>query len=301
MKLFAALFTSLMLVLPATAAEDKTRLLRDLVIEAGQSANDVTCFACSIRIRGHVASDATAIGGNIVIDGEVAGDAVAVGGSVRLGPRARVEGDAVALGGPVLRDPQAVLGGDPDSLPWFYWPGQRQPYWRGVLALLAFHFGLLLVFFLAARRRRVLRMSAALQHRPWWSLLAGLLMLAFLCLLYYLVTLKVIGTSLLSRYEDTLYWLLTSLLLIVLGFGYAGLACWLGHALRMRSGALAGVLGEAPLPAALAGTLLIVLLELIPLLGSLAFVLFALLALGSATLSVFGTFPQDALGAASPN
>jgi hypothetical protein len=299
-KFFAALLFSLLLFVSPATAQDKTHLLYDLVIEAGQSADDITCIGCTIRVRGNVSVDATALGGNIVVDGHVAGDVVAIGGSVRLGPRATVEGDAVAIGGPIIRDSQAVIKGDPDNLPWFYWPGQRQPYWRGVLALLAFQFGLLFVFYLAARRRRVLNMTATLQHRPWWSLLAGFLMLAALGGVFYLIVMASIWNPWWGRYEGLLFKLLAAVAVILLGFGYAGLGCRLGRALRMRSGALAGLIGEAPLPATMAGTLLIIILELVPVLGTLAFLIFAMLAVGTTLVSVFGCFPRGTVGAEAP-
>jgi hypothetical protein len=281
-------------------AEERVQYLRDLVVNPGETASEVTCIACSIRVYGTVRGDATAIGGEVKVDGTVTGDAVAVGGAVRLGPLARVEGDATSLGGPVVRDPQAVISGDVDAYPWLYWPGQRQPYWRGMLGLLGAEAALFLVFYLAARARRVLKMAATLEHRPWWSLLAGILAFALICFLYYEVVVLSFGKSPLKRYEDWLYWGLMAVLVILFGSGHVGIACRLGRTLRLRSGAVAGLIGDAPLPITAAGILLVFVLELVPVVGTLAFSLLALLGMGAAVLSFFGTFPRHAAAGGPP-
>jgi hypothetical protein len=286
-------------------AEERVQYLRDLVVNPGETASEVACIGCSIRVYGTVVGDATAIGGELKVDGTVTGDAVAVGGAVRLGPLARVQGDATSLGGPVVRDPQAVISGEVAAYPWLYWPGQRQPYWRGILGLLGAEAALFLVFYLAARARRVLKMAATLEHRPWWSLLAGILASALICFLYYEVAILSFGKSPLKHYEDWLYWGFTAVLGILFGFGHVGIGCRLGRTLRLRSGAVAGLIGDAPLPATAAGILLVFVLELVPIVGTLAFALFALLGIGAAVLSLLGTFPRHAaapgqIGAAVP-
>jgi hypothetical protein len=272
--------------------EERVSYLRELVVQRGETVGEVTCIACSIRVYGTVLGDATSMGGEIKVDGTVTGDAVAVGGAVRLGPLAKVEGDATSLGGPVVRDPQAVVSGEVDSYPWFYWPGQRQPYGRGMLGLLGTEAALFLVFYVAARPRRVLRMAATLEHRPWWSLLAGTLTFALICFLYYETIVLSFGKWPLRHYENYLYWGLTAILLILFGFGHVGIACRLGRTLRLRSGAVAGVVGDAPLPLTATGVGLIILLELVPVVGTLAFCLFVLFAIGTAVASVLGTFPR---------
>ncbi len=278
----------------AHGAEGRTRYLRNIVLEDGGSRSDVVCYACSIRIRGNVKGDIIAIGGSVEVEGTLSGDVAAIGGSVRLGPGAKVSGDVAAIGGTVVRDPQATASRDVDSVPWFFWPGQRELQWRGVLALLGFHFGLLFVFYLAAGRRRVLKMAVALEQRPRWTLLAGVAAVGFLYLLYELTDWASSKVSALADYDQALFWCVTAIGMVILGFGYAGLACRLGRAMRLRSGALAGLIGDAPLPATLAGILVIPLLELIPVVGTLAFVVLALLASGAAVASVFGLFPREA-------
>ena len=273
--------------------EERTGYLREMIVGRGETVGEVTCIACSIHVYGTVRGDATSIGGNVEVDGTVEGDAVAVGGAVRLRAGARVVGDATSLGGPVVRDPQAVVQGEVDPHPWMYWPGQREPYWQGVLGLLGIQLGLFLVFYLAARARRVLRMAATLERRPVWSFLAGTLAVALMWFLLVWMIRWNFEKLLFSRYFDAPYWAWTGLLVILFGFGHVGLACRLGRSLRLRSGALAGLIGDAPLPVTAVGILLIFVLELVPVVGTAAFVLFALLGIGAAVLSLFGTFPRQ--------
>ncbi len=295
MKRIVPLLALAFALVPATSAEaaqDLVRVLFNLVIERGQSADEVTCFGCSILVRGDVPGDVTTFGGEIEVEGNVGGDVTTVGGSIRLRADAKVAGDATALGGYLAREPQSVLEGDADTLQWFYWPGQREPHFKGVLALLGFHFGLLFVFYLAARRTRVLRIAQTLEHRPWWSLLAGILAMGVIWGLYWVLAEMAFRRALFRKLDEVMAWLVTALLIIVLGYGYAGLGCRLGRALRLRSGALAGLVGDAPLWLTVIGTLLIFVLELVPVLGTIAFGVFAVLAMGAASVSLFGTFPR---------
>ncbi len=71
------------------------RMGQDVVIEAGETVEEVVV-----------------IGGDLEVRGQVEGDAVAVGGSVMLGPGAMVGGDAVSVGGSLDIDPGAIVEGD---------------------------------------------------------------------------------------------------------------------------------------------------------------------------------------------
>lgn len=96
------------------ANRDYTRIGSDINIQENEQAGDVTCVACSIRVRGQVAGDVTAVGGSIVIESpaQVAGDVTAVAGNVRLGQNVKVAGDATVVGGDLRRDSQALVSGD---------------------------------------------------------------------------------------------------------------------------------------------------------------------------------------------
>src|SRR5579883_987951 len=60
----------------AKDSSDITQFGHDVRIEADQTADQVTCFGCSVYVRGQVAGDITTFGGNIVLEdgGRIAGE-----------------------------------------------------------------------------------------------------------------------------------------------------------------------------------------------------------------------------------
>jgi hypothetical protein len=102
----------------ASDAPSYTQTGRNIEIAPNQQVGDLTCFACSIRVRGEVAGDVTAIGGSIVLEdqAQVAGDVTAIGGDMRLDQGVQVSGDATVIGGQLRRDPRAEVSGDVTSI-----------------------------------------------------------------------------------------------------------------------------------------------------------------------------------------
>jgi hypothetical protein len=98
----------------AYGSPDRTEVGRHIGIAPGEHANEVTCFGCSVRIRGHVNSDVTVFGGSVIVEdqAEVDGDIVAFAGRVRLDDGAKVGGDVAVFGGRIRRDLGASIGGD---------------------------------------------------------------------------------------------------------------------------------------------------------------------------------------------
>lgn len=96
------------------ADHEKTRVGHSITIGPGEEVNEATCFACSVRVHGHVAGDVTTFGGSIEVEdqGQIGGDATTFGGSVRLDDDAKVSGDLTVFGGRIHRDPRAIVGGD---------------------------------------------------------------------------------------------------------------------------------------------------------------------------------------------
>jgi len=112
------LFAGFLLIAISTAAfgkdvHDRTQFGHNISIGAGEEVSEVTCFGCSVRVRGHVASDVTTFGGSIVVEGqgEIGGDTTTFGGSVRLDKDAKVH-DVTVFGGQVHRDAAATVLGD---------------------------------------------------------------------------------------------------------------------------------------------------------------------------------------------
>jgi hypothetical protein len=92
---------------------ERTQFGHNISVGAGEEVSEVTCFGCSVRVRGHVASDVTTFGGSIVVEGqgEIGGDTTTFGGSVRLEKDAKVH-DVTVFGGQVHRDADATVQGD---------------------------------------------------------------------------------------------------------------------------------------------------------------------------------------------
>ena len=98
----------------ADGARDRTQFGRSITIAPGDEASDVTCFGCSVRVRGHVAGDVTTFGGSIMVedDGQIGGDTTSFGGDVRLDKGVKVAGGVTVFGGRLRRDAAAVVSGD---------------------------------------------------------------------------------------------------------------------------------------------------------------------------------------------
>jgi hypothetical protein len=108
---------------PKTNSPDLTQFGSDITVETDQQTGEVTCFGCSVRVRGHVNGDVTVFAGGITIEeeGEVAGDVTNFGRGVRLDRSAKVDGDVTVFGGAVRRDADASVGGEVTNLkgsPW---------------------------------------------------------------------------------------------------------------------------------------------------------------------------------------
>ncbi len=274
----------------ARATDDLEQFARGVVVEAGQTAGDVVCFFCSVRVRGavdgdvvaigggieidgEVTGDAVAIGGGIEIDGEVTGDAVASGGGVRLGPRAKVGGEVGANGGSVEQDAGASVKGGVEFTPWAYVPGQRQIFLPSVVTLLGSNVGLLVLAALILRRRRVEVMAKVVRHRYVLISVLGAAVLALFVIL--LVLFNYTGQA-----QPFLALIASGVFGVVALAGGAGLRCRLGSALPHV---------ESWRQRALAGSVLLAGLQLIPVVGMVVFVVLVIIAPGIATVSGFGS------------
>ena len=115
----AALFCVVLLLFLSGAAfandnPSYTQFGHNISIGPNEQVGELTCFGCSIRVRGQVAGDVTAFGGNIVIEdqAQVAGDVTAFGGDLRLDGGVKIAGGATVFAGRIQRDPQATISGD---------------------------------------------------------------------------------------------------------------------------------------------------------------------------------------------
>jgi hypothetical protein len=98
----------------ADRSDDRTRFGHNITVGAGEEVGDVTCFGCSIHLKGHAAGDVTTFGGSIIIedDGRVDGDVTTFAGNMRIDKQVTINGDVTLFGGRLHRDAAANIGGD---------------------------------------------------------------------------------------------------------------------------------------------------------------------------------------------
>jgi len=116
-RFFSALVLVCLVLSTPAFAKDKpsyTQVGHNITIGPNDQVGELTCFGCSIRVRGQVAGDVTAFGGSIVLEdqGQVAGDVTVFGGNVRLDRAVKVAGEVTVFGGEIRRDPTATISGD---------------------------------------------------------------------------------------------------------------------------------------------------------------------------------------------
>jgi hypothetical protein len=107
---FVVLSTSMLLARDG----DRVHVGQSIVVGEGESAGDLVCVGCSIRMDGSC-GDVVAIGGSIMVNGSVNGDVVTIGGSIRLDEDAAISGDVTTIGGKLIRHPDAVIRGNVSS------------------------------------------------------------------------------------------------------------------------------------------------------------------------------------------
>ncbi|HKV79804.1 MAG TPA: hypothetical protein VJP02_16770 [Candidatus Sulfotelmatobacter sp.] len=97
----------------ADGSHDRTQFGHDITVGSDEKVAEVTCFGCSVRIRGRVDGDVTTFAGSVVVerDGAIGGDTTTFGGDVRLDGGASVK-ELTVFGGRIRRDSGASVGGD---------------------------------------------------------------------------------------------------------------------------------------------------------------------------------------------
>ena len=98
----------------AESPHERTQFGHDINIGPNEESGELTCFGCSVRVRGHVSGDVTVFAGSILVEdqGQIGGDTVVFGGSLRLDKNVKLGGDVTVFGGKIRRDPTASVGGD---------------------------------------------------------------------------------------------------------------------------------------------------------------------------------------------
>jgi len=281
----------LALLLPGVLRADKDRVMvgEDIYVAEGEDLNDAVCVGCSIRIDGKVrdavaiggsievtgeVDDAVSIGGGLDVRGKVNGDAVVLFGSTRVRDGGRIRGDAVSILGSVRVPDSSSVGGDIVS----------SESWAPialsgiVIAIVVFLIAgiviqplLVLLCFTLLGERRIAVLAETARRRSGMSFLIGIA----LCIGSFILSIAAAMTPVISLQIP-----FGLILFCVLVVGYAGVSYWVGRGMLPRSSALG---------AAILGAVLVTIIQLIPIVGQLAFLIFSMMALGSAALSGFGT------------
>ncbi len=114
LALVLAFVLALATVAFADGSHDRTQFGHNITVGPDENVSEITCFGCSVRIRGHVDGDVTTFGGSIVLEdgAEVSGDTTSFAGEIRLDQGVKVDGDVTAFAGNIRRAPSASVGGD---------------------------------------------------------------------------------------------------------------------------------------------------------------------------------------------
>jgi hypothetical protein len=254
----------------------------------GSRGPERVVFGHSLNIGADESVDkAVAIGGSLTIAGHVRRDAVAIGGSVTLLPNARVEGDVVAIGGAVSVAEGATVEGDYVSL------GGTIPTTVGsmtrwvvggphMFSMLSFAVRLTraaLLFVIAvliavAFPGALMRIVTYLVNRPGLSALGGLALLLGFVPLCVLLAVTIIGIPLIP--------VAVILLVALFLFGFTVSAAWLGEKLPVSQE------HRTPSKSVAWGAAILVVVSLIPWIGTAALIIVAAMAAGATMLSRFG-------------
>jgi len=269
----------------ATSADASRERRRE---RRGRHGSDRAVFGQSLTIGADETVDkAVAIGGSVTVAGHVRYDAVAIGGSVTLLPGAHVGGDAVAVGGTVSVPEGATVDGDSVSAPgripttvgsmtrWATGGLHLFPMFRFGARLL--RVGLLFAIALLiaiAFPDALTRVGTYLVHRPGLSALGGLAILLGFVPFCVLLAVTLIGLPLIP--------LAVLLLVALLQFGFAVSAAWLGERMPISRKP------RTPVESVAWGGSILVIIGLVPWIGTVAIILATAIAAGATLLSHFG-------------
>jgi hypothetical protein len=98
---------------PATAQAptDRVSFGGDVVVRAGETVQNVVTMGGGATIDGEVLGDVTTMGGDASVNGRVLGDVVTMGGDAHVAPGAWVGGELTTMGGSADVAPGASTGG----------------------------------------------------------------------------------------------------------------------------------------------------------------------------------------------
>jgi hypothetical protein len=107
----------------ARSSEDRASFGNDITVSEGETAGDVACAFCSVRIHGNVKGDVAVLFGSVAIDSNqaISGDVAILGGDLKLAEDGRVGGDVAIAGGRAYLASDAMIHGSRAILPGRLW------------------------------------------------------------------------------------------------------------------------------------------------------------------------------------
>ena len=102
-RLLLAVASSCFATLPAFAKSDNDRASvgSDITVAEGETAGDIACMFCDVRIHGDVKGDVAVMFGRVEVDPghSISGDVAALGADLVLGEGATIGGDVALAAG----------------------------------------------------------------------------------------------------------------------------------------------------------------------------------------------------------
>jgi len=263
-------------------------LLLPLSATAQQPRDRVTFGGDAIVRQGEVVSDLVTMGGDAVVEGEVLGDVVTMGGDLTVMPTGRVHGETVTMGGAISVEPGASTGGSPAGLdgglrigPEFVTPSVPDPirslgHWIGDLVSSLLSYALLFLLglvLMGVARERLDALQVVIIRRPFRAFGHGLLGFVGAIVAIVILCITIIGIPAAI--------VLGVVLPIALYIGMAAAATVLGAALPLPQ------LKERPVMQLAAGVATLFVASLVPVVGSVAIAIAALVGLGALVITRF--------------
>jgi hypothetical protein len=77
---------------------------RNIVVAAGETVQNASCFLCSAEVNGHATGNVRVFAGHVFLNGSVGGNVLVFGGNLTLTSRATIGGHVFIFGGHLHQD-----------------------------------------------------------------------------------------------------------------------------------------------------------------------------------------------------
>lgn len=266
-----------LMALRHSGGQDVEKMFHSIKVGQGESVDGgATCFGCSVTIDGSLGGDVAVFFGSVTINGDVAGDVAVFGGELKLGPASSVGGDVAVFGGDINRDPNSAVHGKVAQFggPLFFGVGTLGI--LGVLLLMGSALGVLiyLLCYAIAGRPRIETTTAVVSGNMGQAAIYGF-------------GAALVGVGLILGAAVALGGASRVVVLVTLGLallvfvlvGNTAVALWLGRMVAKSAG---------PVGAIVIGSILLVVIQFVPVLGAVAHIFLQLVGLGAAALTGLG-------------